>query len=155
MFYLISKKDQKISGYATSFENSEDFFCVSKEAIDEAAESAGIKDVYGRTWKNGKLGDENGSVSIFLDNSEYIKKLEQDSKIQNFKIQVGDKIFDADEKSQQRIAVAIQTMEDGESTIWRLADNTNKQVSKYELEQALKLAAAKMSEIILGSKNAD
>ena len=90
-----------------------------------------------------------------MDNSKYIKKLEQDSKIQNFKIQVGDKIFDADEKSQQRIAVAIQTMEDGESTIWRLANNMDEKVSKYELEQALKLAAAKMSEIILGSKNAD
>nr|DAN83692.1 MAG TPA: protein of unknown function (DUF4376) [Bacteriophage sp.] len=155
MFYLISKKDQKISGYATSFENSEDFFCVSKEAIDEAAKSAGIKDVYGRTWKSGKLGDENGSASIFLDNSKYIKKLEQDSKIQNLKIQVGDKAFDADEKSQQRMMIAIQAMDDGESTIWRLADNTNKQVSKYELEQALKLAAAKMSKIILGNKNAD
>ena len=155
MFYLISKKDQKISGYTTSFENSEDFFCVSKEAIDEAAKSAGIKDVYGRTWKNGKLGNENGSASIFLDNSKYIKKLEQDSKIQNLKIQVGDKIFDAGEKSQQRIAVAIQTMEDGESTIWRLANNMDEKVSKYELEQALKLAAAKMSEIILGNKNAD
>ena len=155
MFYLISKKDQKISGYATSFENSEDFFCVSKEAIDEAAKSAGIKDVYGRTWKSGKLGDENGSASIFLDNSKYIKKLEQDSKMQNLKIQVGNKIFDADEKSQQRMMIAIQSMGDGESTIWRLADNTNKQVSKYELEQALRLAAAKMSEIIVGNQNAD
>ena len=82
-------------------------------------------------------------------------KAKQAKNLANLKVEVGDKTFDADEKSQQRMMIASQAMEDGEGTIWRLANNADESVSKYELQQALKLAAAKMSEIIIGSKNAD
>ena len=82
-------------------------------------------------------------------------KARQAKNLANLKVEVGDKTFDADEKSQQRMMIAIQAMDDGESAIWRLANNADESVSKYELQQALKLAAAKVSEIILGSKNAD
>lgn len=81
-------------------------------------------------------------------------KAKQAKNLANLKVEVGDKIFDADEKSQQRMMIAVQSMEDGESTIWRLANNADESVSKYELQQALKLAAAKMSEIIIGDKDA-
>lgn len=119
------------------------------------ASSVGIPNPMGYELKNGKFVKS----KELIDGEKYEVKLKAKAKqaqtIANLKVEVGDKTFGADEKSQQRMMIAIQAMDDGENTIWRLADNTNEQVSKYELEQALRLAAAKMSEIILGDENAD
>lgn len=118
------------------------------------ASSVDIPNPMGYELKNGKFvkGKE------LIEGEEYGARLKaktaRDVAIANLKIQAGNKTFDADEKSQQRMMIAIQAMDDGEVTTWRLADNTNEQVSKYELQQALKLAAAKMSEIIIGDKDA-
>lgn len=49
-------------------------------------------------------------------------------------------VFDGDEISQGRMARAILSMEDGESTLWVMANNTPTMVSKLELREALRMA---------------
>lgn len=120
-----------------------------------AASEINIPNPMGYELKNGKFVKSKELIEGEKYEARLKSKARQAKNLANLKVEVGNKIFDADEKSQQRIAVAIQTMEDGESTVWRLANNMDEKVSKYELQQALKLAAAKMSEIILGNKNAD
>ena len=108
----------------------------------------------GYELKNGKFVKSKELIGGEKYEARLKAKARQAKNLANLKIEVGNKIFDADEKSQQRMMIAIQSMEDGESTIWRLANNADESVSKYELQQALKLAAAKMSEIIIGDKDA-
>lgn len=48
--------------------------------------------------------------------------------------------FDGDEKSQERMARAILTLEEGEVTDWGCADNVARPVSREQLRQALRLA---------------
>ena len=118
------------------------------------ASSVDIPNPMGYELKNGKFVKS----KELIEGEEYEARLKaktaRDVAIANLKIQTNNKTFDADEKSQQRIMIAIQSMQDGESTIWRLANNADESVSKYELQQALKLAATKMSEIIIGDKDA-
>jgi len=49
-------------------------------------------------------------------------------------------VFDADETSQTRMSRAITIMNDVETTVWVLADNTPIQATKAELKEALRLA---------------
>lgn len=55
------------------------------------------------------------------------------------------KAFDGDEASQTRMSRAIIAMDDGDVTLWRLADNTEADVAKAELREALRLAGAAQS----------
>lgn len=119
------------------------------------ASSVDIPNPMGYELKNGKFVKGKELIEGEKYEARLKVKAKQAKNLANLKVEVGDKTFDADEKSQQRMMIAIQSMQDGESTIWRLANNADESVSKYELQQALKAAAAKMSEIIIGSKNAD
>lgn len=56
-------------------------------------------------------------------------------------------LFDADETSQNRMARAIIVMDDTETTLWILADNTPAQVTKAELIEALRLAGESQTNI--------
>jgi len=49
-------------------------------------------------------------------------------------------VFDADETSQTRMSRAITIMDDVETIVWVLADNTPIQATKAELKEALRLA---------------
>ena len=49
-------------------------------------------------------------------------------------------VFNADETSQTRMSRAITIMDDVETTVWVLADNTPIQATKAELKEALRLA---------------
>lgn len=57
------------------------------------------------------------------------------------------KTFDGDEKSQDRMARAVATMEDTETILWVLADNTPATVTRAELREALRLAGEAQTEI--------
>ena len=61
------------------------------------------------------------------------------------------KVFDGDEKSQDRMVRAINIAEIAgkDKTLWKLADNTTVTVTLYELKEALVLAGEKMGEIWL------
>ena len=57
-------------------------------------------------------------------------------------VTVGQKQFDGDEQSQTRMARALVGMQDGETILWVLADNSDTQVTRAELVDALRLAGA-------------
>jgi hypothetical protein len=62
-------------------------------------------------------------------------------------VEVDGKLFDGDEKSQDRMTRAISVLKEGESTLWVLADNQPTMVTKDELIEALRLAGAKQTEV--------
>lgn len=55
--------------------------------------------------------------------------------------------FDGDEISQGRMARAISSMEDADSVVWVLADNSVIQATKAELKEALRLAGSAQAAI--------
>ena len=55
-------------------------------------------------------------------------------------VTVGEKVFDGDERSQDRMSRAITAMDDADEIMWVLADNTPTMVTKAELRSALRLA---------------
>lgn len=50
------------------------------------------------------------------------------------------KVFDGDEKSQDRMSRAVAAMDDTGTILWVLADNTPATVTRAELREALRLA---------------
>ena len=153
MFYLIEKKTNQITGFTNVEENSEEFYSVAKEIIDSAAIAKGTPDIYGKTWIDGQLGDEKGSEVLFLDTSDYIRRLEKESFFKTLQVTVNGKVFDADDKSQQRILTALAFMKKKETKMWKLADNTIQEVTREELEEVLKVAIQAMSEYVVGEVN--
>jgi hypothetical protein len=57
------------------------------------------------------------------------------------------KEFDGNEEAQTRMARAILALNAEEQTLWVLTDNTPTQVSREELQEALRLSGAKQTEI--------
>ena len=55
--------------------------------------------------------------------------------------------FDGDEVSQGRMVRAISSMEDADSVVWVLADNSVIQATKAELKEALRLAGSAQAAI--------
>lgn len=82
--------------------------------------------------------------------SAYLKSLKL-QKIDEIKVTVNAKVFDGNEVSQDRIMKAINVaLITGDNTIlWRLADNTNIEVTIDELREALTLANKEISRIWL------
>lgn len=78
-----------------------------------------------------------------------IKKESRQSKIDQLTVSVNGYEFEADEVSQGRIAIKILTMQDGETTEWKLANNSVATVSKRQLLDVLKLASERKSQIWL------
>ena len=55
--------------------------------------------------------------------------------------------FDGDEVSQGRMARAVSSMEDADTVLWVLADNSVIQATKSELREALRLAGSAQAAI--------
>lgn len=55
--------------------------------------------------------------------------------------------YQADETSQQRMARAVLVLNPGEQIDWTLADNTVAKVTREELQEALRLAVLKQTEL--------
>ncbi len=55
--------------------------------------------------------------------------------------------FDGDEVSQGRMARAVSSMEDAETVLWVLADNSAIQATRAELREALRLAGSAQAAI--------
>lgn len=60
---------------------------------------------------------------------------------------VSGKTFDGDERSQDRMGRAISAMDEGDTILWVLADNTPTRVTRAELREALRLAGEQQTEI--------
>lgn len=78
-----------------------------------------------------------------------IAKRERAAKVAAIKVEVDGMTFDGDESAQSRMARAITAAETAglESTVWVLADNTVKTVTKAQLQQALAKAMVAMGEL--------
>jgi len=74
-------------------------------------------------------------------------KQDRETNVANIKVTVDNMVFDGDETSQTRMAKAIVAMEDNETTLWVLADNTQIQATKEQLKQALRLACEEQTSL--------
>ncbi|MDD2231197.1 MAG: hypothetical protein PHY48_17580 [Candidatus Cloacimonetes bacterium] len=108
--------------------------------------------VEGATWLHVELNEwlKDNTPLPFMTEEELAQKAIDDAReafkssrsavVKSIKVTVGDKVFDGDETSQTRMARAIVVMTDTETVLWVLADNTQVQVTKAELTEALRLA---------------
>lgn len=78
-----------------------------------------------------------------------VAKRERAAQVASIKVGVDGMTFDGDEAAQSRMARAITAAETAglESTVWVLADNTVKNVTKAQLQQALSKAMLAMAEL--------
>jgi hypothetical protein len=69
--------------------------------------------------------------------------------VEEIKVEVGGKVFDGDETSQNRMARAIIALDSAAqaSTFWTLADNSTVEVTTDELKLALQLAGQAQTDI--------
>lgn len=67
-------------------------------------------------------------------------KAQRQAEVEAITVIVGDKVFDGDERSQDRMSRAINAMDEADETLWVLADNAPTMVTKAELRSALRLA---------------
>ena len=74
-------------------------------------------------------------------------KAERAEAVESITVEVDGLVFDGDEKSQERMARSIVALEDGETIIWVLHDNSIANVSKEQLKTALRLAGQKQTEL--------
>nr|WP_320125759.1 hypothetical protein [uncultured Shewanella sp.] len=73
---------------------------------------------------------------------EYLFRTQRTVAVNSIIVEVDGLVFDGDEQSQRRMLAAIHASEDAgiESTIWRLADNTEAAVTVEQIRQAHSLA---------------
>ncbi|MBW3514981.1 DUF4376 domain-containing protein [Shewanella sp. NKUCC01_JLK] len=73
---------------------------------------------------------------------EYQFRTQRSAAVNSITVEVDGLVFDGDEQSQRRMLAAIHASEDAgiESTIWRLADNTEAAVTVEQIRQAHSLA---------------
>lgn len=74
--------------------------------------------------------------------------------VANIKVTVDAMVFDGDEVSQTRMARALAAMEEGETTLWVLANNEDVMVTRAQLKEALRLAGAAQTAIWVMPQNA-
>lgn len=74
--------------------------------------------------------------------NEYLFRTQRTVAVNSIIVEVDGLVFDGDEQSQRRMLAAIHASEDAgiESTIWRLADNTEAAVTVEQIRQAHSLA---------------
>lgn len=74
-------------------------------------------------------------------------KQERAEEVEALTVEVEGMVFDADETSQARMAVAATSMSDDETNVWVLHDNTVVQVTKAQLLEACRKARLAQSAI--------
>ena len=99
---------------------------------------------YGVTYSERELTPEEQEAQNLA-----IAKRERAAKVAAIKVEVDGMTFDGDEQAQSRMARAITAAETAglESTVWVLADNTVKNVTKAQLQQALSKAMLAMAKL--------
>ena len=74
-------------------------------------------------------------------------KQERAVAVSQITVEVDGLVFDGDETSQERMARSIVALNEGETIVWVLHDNSIAQVSKEQLKIALRLAGQKQTEL--------
>lgn len=84
--------------------------------------------------------------------AEYLRalwKADRQAQVDAITVTVDDMVFDGDETSQTRMSRAVVVLQEGETTLWVLADNSPAQVSRGQLKEALRLAGIRQTELWL------
>ena len=128
-----------------------------KITLDDGREMfAGVE---GATWLHAELNEwlKDNTPLPFMTEEELAQKAIDDARaafkssrstaVESIKVTVGDKVFDGDEVSQGRMARSIVAMNDTETILWVLADNTPTTCTKAELIEALRLAGQAQTEV--------
>lgn len=89
----------------------------------------------------GAVSEARSMVAITQAKSKRAEAVEQ------ITVEVDGLVFDGDEVSQERMARSIVALEDGETIIWVLHDNSIANVTKEQLKTALRLAGQKQTEL--------
>lgn len=108
--------------------------------------------MYKSTQNGAEYTLEDGRVFLNLKAKNY--KIKQEKEVNVAKIRVTTttgKVFDGDEKSQDRMtrAINIAAITEQVTTQWKLADNSVVEVTLAELKEALSLAGQEMNRIWL------
>ena len=83
-----------------------------------------------------------------LEAQELAKAKEQRAEaVEKITVEVDGMVFDGDEVSQERMSRSIVALDDGETIIWVLHDNSIANVTKEQLKMALRLAGQKQTEL--------
>ena len=85
--------------------------------------------------------------AIETDYARTLFKTERAAKVENLTVEVDNMVFDGDEVSQARMARAALVMDDVETTVWVLTDNSVVDITKLQLINVLRLAGQKQTEI--------
>lgn len=128
-----------------------------KITLDDGREMfAGVE---GSTWMHAELNEwlKDNTPEPWKTEQELIQyeqeqarnefKKDRETNVASIKVTVDNMVFDGDETSQARMAKAIVSMEDNETTLWVLADNTQIQATKAQLKQALRLAGEEQTRL--------
>jgi hypothetical protein len=87
-------------------------------------------------------------IKARLDLADYEQwKLDRADAVSKITVEVDGMIFDGDEDSQTRMSRAIVSMNDSETTLWKLNNNTVAIVSKAQLQSALRLAGENQTQL--------
>jgi hypothetical protein len=73
---------------------------------------------------------------------EIVTKEDRTEAVERIIVEVEGMMFDGDEESQSRMSRAIVSLNPGEVTLWKLADNTAANVTREQLQAALRAAGA-------------
>ena len=77
-------------------------------------------------------------------------KQSRDEAVENITVVVDSMTFDGDEVSQSRMARAVASSSPGETTQWKLHDNTIVTITHEQLKQALRLAGEAQTALWMG-----
>ena len=132
--------------YQSEWQVRQEVFNKDRVSFGEAPEEGKVEfwAQYGVTYSERELTPEEQEAQNLA-----IAKRERAAKVATIKVEVDGMTFDGDESAQSRMARAITAAETAglESTVWVLADNTVKNVTKAQLQQALSKAMLAMAEL--------
>lgn len=141
MYYYLEKDTKIIVGQGS--EEHPRYFSVLASVID----NLGADNPMGYKFENGAL-----SKSAEMLKSE--RDRERTRKLVNLEIEIGSKIFPADEASQTRMMIALKSAEisGAQSVKFPTVSGELVDVSAQELKQMIILCAQKLNEILGGAK---
>lgn len=132
--------------YQSEWQVRQEVFKKDRVSFGEAPEEGKVEfwAQYGVTYSERELTPEEQEAQNLA-----IAKRERAAKVAAITVEVDGMVFDGDESAQSRMARAITAAETAglESTVWVLADNTVKNVTKAQLQQALSKAMLAMAEL--------
>lgn len=127
--------------------------CSKQSSVPEGATWIETFEEYDTTHRDAWVIRE-GAIGLDSDKVAEIEakrfKAEREKAVSEITVTVSNMVFDGDEESQNRMARALSSSDIGDSTLWKLADNTVTTVTYGQLKQALRLAGEAQTTLWMG-----